>query len=679
MPKATTKPIVSSGRTTSKSQSKAPEELPVLTQVPRTKAPRKRPPVFSQSAEVQEHIIQLGAYIQALVELRHANGGTLPRGELERAAADLGKHKNGVLYLIHQFEVYRAHYPDSHLAEAFSPPARRGRPRRRDLPEEVTTFIQQALIKRDWLSLNHDGTTSQIDRHISARQIFAGAQAVFPEYADQLHLADVYHVLEDLERDNTEHVALARKGKKRIQDNLFTMNSTIQGANEQWQSDIRPLPIFVRYREIICTVRILYIIDQASKYILLWKLVPGKIESDGEYVVGDHITAQEFRELFALAMLRNKLRPRMLYADNGIQYRAFTLKPYMDAYTAAPGEAPTSLVNRRRRKPRGGGTVEAHLGDLDRFLQTRPGYFDEDDLEGEHGYRAIYAKIKRGLTKPRTIDELTKDLIKHIDYTNINTDNGPSRFERWQQGLDKSLSIPALENLLLFGKTKTKKDVSIQRYGLDYEKEEWVPENDTEEIRQLLLRAALSATKRKLVHIKLGDTDFIYVNLSEDGHTWFPFTRKKESKISIHEHNARNSRVQQRIAAANRQASSELDEFILARLGQPLVIDGSRQKLVASPLSKAATETASTNSSAMNDVASSTEVQTPTAAPKDAKTQDGVRGQKLAKRKTAKERTALQRSESKPEANVTASPQPGSEDDWSDFEGFNPDPRRTIK
>jgi hypothetical protein len=638
--------------------------------------------VFSQPQDVQERIIPLAADIKALVELQDTNGGVLPKGELKKAAARLREHKNGVLYHMNQFRTYHAHYPGRDPAEAFSPPIKPGRPRGRDVPPDVTTFMKRAWKNRTWQSLNYDRTTSAIDRAISARTILAGVQHVFPEYKDQINLADVYHALEDLEKDETEYVAFARRGKKAIEDNLPTMNSTIEGVNEQWQSDIRPLPIFVRYGDIICTIRILYMIDQATKYILLGKLVPGKVERDGEYIISDNLMAREFRELFAMTMIRHKARPRMLYPDNGIQYRASTLGPYM-VYTAAPGEPPTLLVNSRPRRPRGRGRVEGHLGDLDRYLQTRPGFFDEDGQEGEHGYRAVYAKIKRGIVKPRTFDELTKDLEGHIEYCNTNTDDGKSRLDLWQTGVDKSLSVPPIESLFVFAKTMKRKEVMVQRYGIDYDNDIWEPERDTEALRELQLRAALSKEKRQMPLVELGKEQLLYVNLAGDGKTWEPFVRKGKPRASIQMHNARNDAVQRRIVEANRKAESELDAFILERLGQPLVIDGSRQRLVPGEATQAPALKDSTSKELSQEVVTADD----NAQPAPHMTPLPMTSGPAMRRKRSKRRDPISE---KAAGLETKTPQASNapdtvcanasgltvssdvDDDWSDFQGFQP-------
>jgi hypothetical protein len=134
-------------------------------------------------------------------------------------------------------------------------------------------------------------------------------------------------------RREAANVHLARGNDGIVDANMPTRNSDVEGSDEQWQIDIRPLPGYVRYGDIICTVLVVVIADRGSGKIWAGRLIPGvKVvdgkETDEEVWSGDY-KAQEIRDLIATAIWRAKRCFRILYPDNGSHFKKVVLGPYM--------------------------------------------------------------------------------------------------------------------------------------------------------------------------------------------------------------------------------------------------------------------------------------------------------------------------------------------------------------
>jgi hypothetical protein len=474
---------------------------------------RKRPPVTAQPAHIQDRCMKLGGVFKDIEDQMAENGGVLPhkgRRNVLKQLKDLGIVLSITRYsqLLAQYQEYRAAYPDSPPSEAFSP-YKVGRPAVSDIPPEAEDLIWKLYKKsgfgknKGFRSLNYDGTLNTATYPVKAKAILSGVLVVYPEFADRVALHDVYNVIARRKKTEATNAMLARSNGKGVTNDLPSRNSDIEGVNEQWQFDIRPLPWYMRWGDIVCTAKVMIVSDRKSRKILAHKLIPGVKADTNEPVWSGEFTAQQARQVIFQALRRARRRPRMFYPDNGPQWRVSSLGPYM-SLLSPNGENPTRLVTRTPEEPRGGGHEEQLLGDLDRYGRKFAGFYDEQ----EESYREVLRRVKKDASKIETFETIEKDFDGQINFLNTNSENGPSREQLYQQGPDFSLPLPPDIYLLGFVRLKEKTARKVQTYGFDYDKKKWEFENDTPKVRALWLKATHSPNKRDLLVYDVGDSEY---------------------------------------------------------------------------------------------------------------------------------------------------------------------------
>lgn len=554
---------------------------------------RRRPPVASQPKEIQDRCILRGAVFYEIEQLRAANDGKLPRGALQSALNKLDIRKTRFTELWNeQYVPYRNDYPDADPAEAFSPYSEEGgRPRGRDIPPEVTQAIQQLYKQRGFTSLNYDGTENPSRLPVPVKGILSGVKTLFPDHAENIELYDVYAAIDDLWKREAANVHLARGNDGIVDANMPTRNSDVEGSDEQWQIDIRPLPGYVRYGDIICTVLAVVIADRWSGKIWAGRLIPGVKVKNGketnEDVWSGDYKAQEIRDLIATAIWRAKRCCRRLYPDNGPHFKKVVLGPYM-FYLASESSDRSKvyqphLVNRTPLQPRGGGFIENLLGNLDSWMRKFYGHHDEKT----ENFRTFYRIVHKDVARLPTFETVANDFQGHIRYLNKEhreEEDHLTREERWKQGPDKSLPMPPLINLALFAKQVTKDTRKVQRYGFSYDSKQWEFERDDDEFRSQWVNAALNPEKRDIIIMKIGRETIVLMNVSGDGRTYVRAVPKGKPRNTVQQDKALNQDARRIMEEANRADSEALEEMIRSQLaGGSLVIHSAGKKLIAKP------------------------------------------------------------------------------------------------
>jgi hypothetical protein len=522
--------------------------------------------------------------------MREANAGKLSRGTLQWALTELNLSKTRFVELWkRQYLPYRQTFPEADPAEAFSPHSEAGgRPRGRDIPPDITRAIQQLYKERGFTSLNYDGTENLSRLPVLAKGILSGIKTLFPEYADTVKLYDVYAAIHDLWKREAANVHLARGNEAMVDANLPTRNSDVEGSDEQWQIDIRPLPGYVRYGGLICTIVVVVIADRASGRIWAGRLIPGVKVKDGkatdEDVWSGDYKAQEIRDLIATAILRAKRCFRMLYPDNGPHFKYIVLGPYMP-YLASESQDGTQvyrpqLVNRTPEAARGGGFIENLLGNLDSWMRKFYGHYDED----VENFRQFYRIVNRNSAHLPEFEAVAKDFQGHIRYLNTqHRDEADhlTREERWKQGPDKSCPMPPLLHLAIFAKQVTKTTRKVQRYGFSYDNKQWEFERDDAEFRSIWTNAALNPEKREIIVMKIERETIIFMNVSGDGRTYERAIPKGKPRNTVKQDNALNQEARRIIEEENRADSAALDETIRMQLaGGQLFIHPAGKRLI---------------------------------------------------------------------------------------------------
>jgi hypothetical protein len=445
---------------------------------------------------------------------------------------------------------------------------RKGIPGRQKGKRDMTNEIKQAIIDR-WRvgnakSLNHTGAADPIVVHLHRKMVYKWVRSRYPDA--NISRTTVWRIIDDFEEQEVAKSKWSRGNVKEVIDNILTVDIDYIGANYYWVLDIRPLPIRSRYKNMLCTTGLLQIIDAFSAFRLASQILPRKdIDEDGN-VFGVDFTCKHVRMLLALAILTYKIRPRVIYVDNGTQFGP-ALEKFLDLLTPI-GEPPTEIIHTEPGEPRGRGVIERALALIDAFIQYKPGVFPEGD------YRKTI-KLPKGF-RYYDFDFLVKEFQTYEPIWNDRKRDGKlSPREVYEQGPNYGYAPPSEFQLGLFAGSLQKVDKrggrSISREGVRIKNTMYVPANDSPVIGEQLASAANAKEERECITIKIGELQFLYVKL--DGTNWTPFIKKSERRISAHMQKKYRDDIKAHLAHDQQAAEERLQLAMLNDLGQELIID----------------------------------------------------------------------------------------------------------
>jgi hypothetical protein len=530
--------------------------------------PRRRPHIMSVlDTDERDLLITYAARLAELEQMQRANGGRLPDGELDKAATELMESPDWIEKQVKHLRVYRAAYgsePDYNDANAFTP-LPLGRPRGRMSDPKIVEFVEKAAQNQVWSSLNGDTTTSQISHPIGPRLIHSLVKEVFP---DQQSESTTWRIYDDFRQNHPALFAATRGDIDVLQKLLPWIKNKVAGSCERGQLDVRPFPIVVDYGGIHCTVRGLIIVDDYSDYKPVWDVLPAKRMDKDMEALGQDYTCRKIRELLAIAMIRLGRRFRIIYPDNGSIFAKPALGPYMQLLVA-PDEDSTILVNRRRKRPRGGGNIENELGSVTRFIQFRPGYI----LESE--YRKSLALGKK--IGVRKYEEFIVDYNAYMNYCNLEQIDGqPSCYERFKEGRDRGLSLPSAENLAVFALSSRRELRKADPGGIWLDRKRYVPYRKDARIYEELANAADRGDDIVVRVFDIGDYRMVFFSLDNEI-TW-EFAVDKDADDVVQEQHIRLTRdVEQMMERAGAEAAAFF-KTLLSHDDRPLVLNGLRKR-----------------------------------------------------------------------------------------------------
>src|SRR5262249_39418744 len=150
--------------------------------------------------------------------------------------------------------------------------------------------------------------------------------------------------------------ALITEGEDYVRRYLMPKKpSDADRPNLRWQSDGRDLPFYVIHNDEPCTAVLVSIVDEYSRYIVDWIVVPKKEKDESGTVYGVNFTQQHVGLLFASGMYRSQRRPEAFYTDHGTQFMA--IGPYLP-FLSDDNEPPIGFNNSRVAEPWGRGICE---------------------------------------------------------------------------------------------------------------------------------------------------------------------------------------------------------------------------------------------------------------------------------------------------------------------------------
>jgi hypothetical protein len=531
--------------------------------------PKKRPHIMTVTDNVKrQRIIAYAARIAELKQLQDTNGGKLPDGELDKAATSLERSPDWIEKQIKHLRAYRASYssePNYNDANAFTE-LLIGRPKGRAVNPEIKKTVEEAAKNTEWPSLNGDATVNQTPHQpVGPRLIYSLIDQKFPDAPSE---STVWRIFNDFRQKHPALFAATRNDVEILQKLFPWIKNKVGGKCERGQIDIRPLPIVVNYRGILCTLRGVLIVDDYSDYKPVWDVLPAKRIDNSEEVHSQDYTCRKIRELLAIAILRLGRRFRILYADNGSQFSQAALGSYMQLWVV-PEEDPTVLINRRRRRPRGGGNIENELGSLTRFLQFRSGYILEQD------YRKSLARMKK--IEVPTFEQFVVDFDAFMhNNNNESLDGQQSCYERFEQGRDRGLSLPSAENLAVFALSSRREPRKPDPGGIRFDNKLYVPYRKDLKIYEALADAA-DRDEDILVRVfEIGEYRMVFFSLDNEI-TW-EFAIDKDTDDVTREQHVKLMRDVERMMENAGSEAALFFKTLLLHDEKPLVLNGLRKR-----------------------------------------------------------------------------------------------------
>ena len=534
----------------------------VNTRIQSTKKQPRQGIHISLLPEAQQTEIKAFAErIRACIELQD-QFGFIPNGEREKAASELGCTPDWISKSIKIQRAYTVAYPDEPFYNAHTP-RQRGRSKGRQVHPEIRESIEDARINRKWLSVNGDGEVDKIEGQITQGLIHS---LVTQKFNSPHSKSTTARIIRDFEQSHSLHTAIADTDASALQHYTPAIRNKVSHPGERAQFDARPLPIVVKYKDIVCTVHIMLCIDEASEYIASWDIIPSKNVDDEQQVFNQTFNSQLSRSVVARGVLATG-RYQEFYCDHGYE----SLRPYMH-FMLAPDEAPTRLTHSKAGAPRARGLVEWAVKSLDPFLKTRPGFYSEATFRRSR---------KAAMRKLRTFEDFYTDCAAFIHHWNHDAgkNNTPSRAERLAMQ-SAFLSVPKPLNLAMFAMANEKETRVLHISGKG-----WFTLNNiwyeaaypNAELYEQFSVAARQERKAEIFCFTLGFSapENIVLFSLDNGIRWHVAAPTGTATLSGRRHAELLSELERKIAQDNRHRSTAFFQKIIMNEGrESWVING---------------------------------------------------------------------------------------------------------
>ncbi|NJN65894.1 MAG: transposase family protein [Chloroflexaceae bacterium] len=180
--------------------------------------------------------------------------------------------------------------------------------------------------------------------------------------------------------------------------------------------DARPLPMYIKHNGIVCTVAILLMIDDFSRFPIRARLVPRKIVDWNNLPKRADITADDVAVLIASAIWFDDFCFEELYTDNASSNKAVgkllaeITADELIADITGGGDTFIHFVKSIPGRPRACGKVEKALGLLNEAIDGHPGFVaDEGDWKCLHD-----AQNHPELYPLEKVEKLLNDHLEHL-------------------------------------------------------------------------------------------------------------------------------------------------------------------------------------------------------------------------------------------------------------------------
>ncbi|NNJ11573.1 transposase family protein [Chloroflexales bacterium ZM16-3] len=334
---------------------------------------------LEKRGKTPKRLKEIERVIKPLVEIVKTQGSLRGTGERNKAATALGV---SVWTIDNWVDAYLADPRVESLADK-----QPGREKGRMLSSEQEDIACFFFINPKLNTVYPDGRPDNIPEIANVKYIYAVIQKFCPE--PKWTIDTLRRYLNDLKAEHPLVIDRAHKGENYLRNKLLpARKNNVDRPNQRWQMDARPLPIYVNYDGMICTVTLLQMIDDYSWYPVRHRLIPRKIRDEEGLPKGADFTSGDVGILLASAMYYEQIRPEDLYTDNGSQIIA--IEEFLEDLTDE-NETLIRMRNSIPGRPRGRGKIEKFLGLMDELLKDLPANFvgKEKDLAAVGAARRV--------------------------------------------------------------------------------------------------------------------------------------------------------------------------------------------------------------------------------------------------------------------------------------------------
>jgi hypothetical protein len=519
--------------------------LETLSQ-PDKKRLKKRNKSERQLREIEQEI-------QILIQIKQANGGTLHGTGARNAAAK--KFDVSVWTIDNWLKRYEQNPIIDVLIDR--PP---GRPTGQDFtaeqealicffhlnPEQKTVFVEE-------------GSEVIVPRRSEVPYIHALLQKFCPEPSKSIH--QVRRYVARLRADDPTTVRFAREGAKVLRDRLMpTSRNDVDAPHKRWQIDGRPLPIYIIHDGLICTVSLLLIMDDFSRYIVRARLIPRMLRDERGLPKRAEFNRDDVGLLIASAMFHCRMIPWDIYTDHGSQIVPIGL---LLGDLSEDRELLTTFSRSIPGRPRGRGKIERLLARFDELVIDLPGCAIPAAGESE------FDTINRARNDPRklTLEGLQKRVDAFIQ--RLNNEPPTQRHSDTRHNLWESvgrLSPPPIRRLMILVPETDERDVRLDHWKFVFRSHEhsddFEPRVQNEEDMYRWLVAAARREPVPLRAAKLDDGWKVEVCLDRDDQYWTEGILKSQRELSKDRYNELLARVTKRVRDEHSKRREELLPFI---------------------------------------------------------------------------------------------------------------------
>jgi hypothetical protein len=477
--------------------------------------------------------------IQALIQIKQANGGSLHGTGARNAAAE--KFKVSVWTIDNWIERYEQNPTIDALIDRPS-----GRPVGQGFtPEQEALICYYYLNPEQRTVFPEDGTITVVPRRSNAAYIHALLVKFCPEPPKSIH--QVRRYLARLRADDPTTVKFAREGAKALRDRMMpTSRNDVDAPHKRWQMDGRPLPIYIIHDGIVCTVSLLLIMDDFSRYIVRARLIPRVLRDERGLPKRAEFNRDDVGLLIGSAMYHCRMRPWDLYTDNGSQIVPIGL---LLSDLSEEHEILTTFARTIPGRPRGRGKIERLLARFDELIIDLAGC--AIPAKGESEFDAI--NRARNDPKKLTLQALQKRVDAFIN--RLNNEPPTQRHKQSRKALwDGSkgvLSAPPIRNLMVIVPEHKERDVQINYWSFQFlgneHDDDWEPRVRNEEDLYRWLVAVARREAIPLRAVKLDDGWKVEVCLDRNDQYWCEGILKNQRESSEDRYNELLGSVTKRV------------------------------------------------------------------------------------------------------------------------------------